>query len=113
MNRIFIVLFGLLASLAVALPAAAADRDRYRDFDGYHGYRQHPYDRGRHYGQYKHRKYEYDYRGHWRSWNDFDRYIEKHPEVRRYGRYYQDGAHLMFRSCAPGANTCIFFSIGR
>lgn len=110
MNRFNILLFGLFASLAVALPASASDR--YRDYGGYHGHRERPYDRGRHYGQYKHRSKQYEYRGHWRSWNDFDRYVRKYPDIRQHGHYYRDGVHLMFRSC-PDVNTCFFFSIGR
>jgi len=117
MNRIIILLLGLMASLVIALPASASDRDRgndrYRNFDGYHGYRERPYDRGRHYGHYKRKTHRYEDRGHWRSWNEFDRYIERHPDVRRHGRYYRDGAHLMFRTCDPDGSACFFFSIGR
>jgi len=111
MNRIMMSVFCFFALITIALPATA--KDRYRDFDGHHGYRERPYDRGRHYGHYKHKGHQYDYYGHWRSWDDWDRYTRKYPHLRRYGRYYHDGPHLMYRFCDPDAGTCIFFSIGR
>jgi len=110
MKRSIIALSCLLVGLAVATPAAA---DRYRDYDGYDGYKNRPYDRSRHYQHHEHRGHRYSYRGHWRSWDEWDRYTRKHPKVREHGRYYREGAHLMFRSCPPDAETCFFFSIGR
>jgi hypothetical protein len=82
------------------------------DYDGYRGYREGPYDRGRHYGYYKHDGHRYEYRGHWRSWDEWDRYARRHPEFYRYGHYYRDDVHLMFRFCDPGNGACFFFSIG-
>lgn len=111
MNGYFRALFILLLATLTAAPALADGR--YGDYRGYHGYRERPYDRGRHYGHYKHRKHQYRYHGHWRSWDEWDRYARKYPEVRRHGHYYHDGAHLMFRSCVPESDTCVFFSIGR
>jgi len=109
-NRI-LILSGFIAAMTMALPAGAAEY--YREYEGHHGYREHPYDRGRHYGHYQRRGHAYDYRGHWRSWDDWDRYVRKHPEIRRHGHYYHEGAHLMFRSCSPDAAACVYFSIGR
>lgn len=90
--------------------------DRFREHRGYNeyrGYREGPYDRGRHYGQYKHKRQQYEYQGHWRSWDDWDRYSKKHPHIYEQGHYYRDNAHLMFRFCEPGGGGCFFFSIGR
>lgn len=110
MKKRILILCGLMTAM-LALPAWA---DSYfREYQGHHGYRERPYDRGRHYGQYKRHGHPYEYRGHWRSWDDWDRYARKHPEIRRQGHYYHDGAHLMFRSCSPDAAACVFFSIGR
>ena len=77
------------------------------------GYREHPYDKNRHYVKYEHNGHRYDYNGHWRSWEEWDRYAKKHPDIYKYGRYYRENAHLMFRFCAPETDTCFFFSIGR
>ncbi|HDP90468.1 MAG TPA: hypothetical protein ENN42_11035 [Thioalkalivibrio sp.] len=104
----------ILAVLALASPALADDR--YRDYDRYDGYRELPYDRHRHHYRnrhHEHRGHRYAYQGHWRSWDEWDRYTRRHPELRRHGRYYYEGAHLMFRTCPPDSNTCIYFSIGR
>ena len=84
-----------------------------RDYREYRGYRERPYDRGRHYRHYRRDGHRYDYRGHWRSWDEWDRYARKHPHVYNYGHYYRDNAHLMFRFCEPGNDDCFFFSIGR
>ena len=89
------------------------DRDWHRDYRDHRGYRERPYDRGRHYGHYKHRGHRYDYRGHWRSWDAWDRYARRHPNIYRHGHYYRDGAHLMFRFCDAAGDGCFFFSIGR
>ena len=89
------------------------DRDWRRDYRDHRGYRERPYDRGRHYGHYKHKGHRYEYRGHWRSWDAWDRYARRHPHVYKHGRYYRDNAHLMFRFCEPGSGACFFFSIGR
>ena len=114
MKKLIVSIGCLSAVLVLAMPTYADNRfgddGRYRD---YRGYKERPYDRGRHYQHYEHRKHQYSYRGHWRSWDEWDRYARRHPEMRRYGRYYYDGPHLMFRTCDPGYNTCIFFSIGR
>lgn len=108
MRRILAALLCGCVSLVIA--ASAYADSRYRD---YHGYKERPYDRGRHYGHYKHKGHKYEYHGHWRSWNDWDRYHRKYPRVQRHGRYYHDGAHLMYRYCDPAADSCVFFSIGR
>lgn len=89
--------------------------ERYRDYDRYDGYRDRPYDESRHHYRHRHhehRGHDYVYQGHWRSWNEWDRYVKRHPELRRHGRYYREGVHLMFRTC-PEPGTCIYFSIGR
>ena len=111
MNRFIITVGCLCVGLAVAVPALA--RDNYHDFKGYKGYKERPYDRSRHYDHHSYHDHRYTYRGHWRSWNEWDRYVRKHPDVRNRGRYYYDGPHLMFRTCPPDTNICIFFSIGR
>lgn len=104
----FVFLFGM----GPASPALADD-DRYRDYRGYDGYRDRPYNKNRHYRHHEYRGKGYTYQGHWRSWDEWDRYSRNHPDVRRHGRYYHEGSHLMFRSCPPGSGTCLFFSIGR
>jgi len=83
------------------------------DYDKYRGYRQRPYDKGRHYGYYNYKGHRYDYRGHWRSWDQWDRYAKAHPDLSRHGTYYRENVHLMFRFCEPGTGNCFFFSIGR
>jgi hypothetical protein len=83
------------------------------DYRHEHGYREHPYDRGRHYGHYDYRGHQYEYRGHWSSWAEWNRYAKRHPEISRQGSYYRENAHLMFRFCEPGTGNCLFFSIGR
>jgi hypothetical protein len=83
------------------------------DYHKYHGYREHPYAKHRHYGHYDYKGHRYDYHGHWRSWEQWDGYARKHPHIYKYGGYYREGTHLMFRFCEPGTGNCIFFSIGR
>ena len=83
------------------------------DYQRYSGYRERPYQKGRHYGHYDHNGKRYDYHGHWRSWDEWDRYAKKHPDIYKHGRYYHEDAHLMFRFCDPGSGNCVFFSIGR
>lgn len=98
-----------LSLLAVSGSPALADRDR----GDYPGYRERPYDKQRHYRQHQHHGHRYTYRGHWRSWNEWDRYYRAHPRLRGHGHYYHDDAHLMFRYCDPDGDGCFFFSIGR
>ena len=89
---------------------------RYKNRHGeheYRGYREHPYDKGRHYGHYKHKGHRYEYQGHWRSWGEWDRYARKNPQIYEHGQYYREDAHLMFRFCEPGSGACFFFSIGK
>lgn len=83
------------------------------DYRGYGGYRENPYDEHRNYRYHDYHGHRYTYRGHWRSWNQWDRYARRHPEIYRHGRYYREGGHLMFRFCDPLTGNCIFFSIGR
>lgn len=123
MNRKLVVI-GMLVALSASAAIALADdrphdgRDYHerhddRDYHQYRGYRETPYDRGRHYGHHKHRERNYAYRGHWRSWDEWDAYLRHHPDIRRHGHYYREGVHLMFRSCPSGGDACIYFSIGR
>jgi len=83
------------------------------DYHKYRGYRKRPYDKHRHYVHYKYKGHRYNYHGHWRSWEQWDRYARKHRRIYKHGRYYREGAHLMFRFCEPGLGNCFFFSIGR
>lgn len=108
MQRIIHALLGFMAIMAIAMPAFAD-----RDYAGHHGYREHPYDRHRHYERYDHRGHGYAYRGHWRSWNDWNDYARGHPRLREHGGYYREDGHLMFRYCEPDSGSCFFFSIGR
>jgi hypothetical protein len=86
--------------------------DDYKDYREHRGYKERPYDRGRHYGHYKYEGHQYDYHGHWRSWEQWDRYRRKYPEKYKRGHYYRENDHLMFRFCEPNGH-CFFFSIGR
>ena len=86
---------------------------KYPDYHKHQGYRERPYEKRRHYGYHDYKVRRYDYQGHWRSWEQWDRYAKKHPKIRKHGRYYRVGAHLMFRFCEPGSGNCFFFSIGR
>jgi hypothetical protein len=83
------------------------------DYHKHRGYKERPYDKRRHYGRYDHKGHRYDYHGHWRSWEQWDKYARKHPHIYKHGRYYRENAHLMFRFCEPGTGNCFFFSIGR
>ena len=121
MKKSAIVASCLALMMAVSLPALSDDRgqgqgyERYRDYDRYDGYRDRPYDKGRHHYRHRHhehRGHSYVYQGHWRSWDEWDRYLSHRPELRRHGRYYYEGVHLMFRTC-PEPGTCLYFSIGR
>jgi hypothetical protein len=87
--------------------------DKRSDYPRHRGYRERPYDHRRHYGQYNFKGHRYDYHGHWRSWDQWDRYRKKHPHIYKHGRYYRENAHLMFRFCEPGLSNCFFFSIGK
>lgn len=111
MKYALIMVACISAALVAAAPASADDR--HDGYQRYKGYKERPYDRGRRYDYHRHYDHRYHYRGHWRSWDEWDRYTRKYPRVRKYGRYYYDGPHLMFRTCPPESNTCIFFSIGR
>jgi hypothetical protein len=83
------------------------------DYHEYRGYRERPYDKHRHYAEYDYKGHRYDYHGHWRSWEQWDRYRKKHPHIYEHGRYYHENAHLMFSFCEPGTSNCFFFSIGK
>jgi hypothetical protein len=111
MKRIIVAVFCFFASLAVAFPVIAQEYQR--DYRGHHGYRESPYDEQREYGRYDYKGHMYSYHGHWRSWDDWDRYARNHPYLYNHGRYYRDEGHLMFRFCEPDTYTCFFFSIGR
>jgi hypothetical protein len=83
------------------------------DYHKYSGYSERPYDKHRHYVEYDYKGHRYDYHGHWRSWEQWDRYRKKHPHIYEHGRYYHENAHLMFSFCEPGTSNCFFFSIGK
>ena len=67
----------------------------------------------RHYDHCDYKGHRYDYHGHWRSWDEWDKYARKNPRIYKKGRYYREDAHLMFRFCDPFTGSCVFFSIGR
>lgn len=84
------------------------------DFHKHNGYRERPYGKKRHYGHHVHKGHRYDYRGHWRSWDQWNRYAKEHPAIYKRGSYYRDEeAHLMFRFLDPVTGGYFFFSIGR
>jgi hypothetical protein len=83
------------------------------DYHTHRGYREHPHDRGRHYGRYAYRGHDYDYHGHWSSWAQWHDYAQAHPQIREHGHYYREGGHLMFRFLDPLSGGFFFFSIGR
>jgi len=98
------------------------DREHYgkqdrRDYNGrydynmHRGYRERPYNK-RIYVNYDYKGHRYDYYGHWRSWDQFDRYAKKHPHIYKHGGYYRQCSHLMFRFCEPDTGSCFYFSIG-
>jgi hypothetical protein len=90
------------------------DRRSYNGRQDYHkhrGYREHPFDH-RIYVNYDYKGHRYDYNGHWRSWEQFDRYAKKHQYIYKHGRYYRQSSHLMFRFCEPDTGSCFYFSIG-
>jgi hypothetical protein len=73
MTRIIIVFLCVFGSTAISIPAVAD-----RDYAGHRGYRERPYDQRRHYENYSYRGHKYNYRGHWRSWNDWDGYARQY-----------------------------------
>ena len=83
------------------------------DYHMHRGYRERPYAKHRNYGHYDYKGHRYDYQGHWRSWEQWDRYARKNPHIYKHGRYYREGGHLMFRFCELGTGNYFFFSIGR
>jgi hypothetical protein len=86
----------------------------HHDYHKHSGYRERPYGKGRHYGHFVHKGHRYDYRGHWRSWDQWNRYAKEHPGINQHGSYYRDEeAHLMFRFRDPVTGGYFFFSIGR
>ena len=85
---------------------------KHPDYHNHRGYRERPYDNRRHYEHHDYKGHRYDYHGHWRSWEQWDGYAKKHPNIYKHGTYYREGAHLMFRFCEPGTGNCFFFSIG-
>lgn len=92
------------------------DRHNYQkrtDCHKYPGYCERPYDKQRLYVNYDYKGHRYDYQGHWRSWDQWDRYARKHPQIYKHGGYYRQNTHLMFRYCEPGNGNCFYFSIGR
>ncbi len=108
MQRTARALVCFLAAMVIAAPVLAD-----RDYTGRPGYKERPYDKHRHYKHHKHHDHQYTYRGHWRSWREWDDYARHHPRMYKYGRYYRDEGHLMFRICDPDSGGCFFFSIGR
>jgi len=83
------------------------------DYHKHSGYSKRPNDQHRLYVNYDFKGHRYDYHGHWRSWDQWDRYARKHPQIYEHGGYYRQQTHLMFRFCEPGTGNCFYFSIGR
>jgi hypothetical protein len=110
MKRMIVAVLCFFASLAIAIPVIA--KDHRPEYAGHRGYRERPYGQ-RHYEHHEYKGHEYAYRGHWKSWNDWDRYAKEHPDLYKHGRYYREGGHLMFRFNEPGTGNSFFFSIGR
>jgi hypothetical protein len=135
MKKMIITAFIFFFLFAIAIPAMSKDfnsdthnrrdykerpanppRPNYKNRPDYYnqrGYREHPYEKGRHYGRYNYKGHRYAYHGHWTSWKEWDAYARKRPNIYKYGRYYRENTHLMFRFCEPGTGSCFFFSIGR
>lgn len=90
-----------------------SDRRKHPDYHNHRGYRERPYGKNRHYKHHDYRGHQYEYQGHWRSWEQWDRYAKVHPDIYRYGGYYRENAHLMFRFQDPVTGGYFFFSIGR
>jgi len=88
------------------------DYNRRQDYHKHRGYRERPYDQDCYYVNYDYKGHRYDYHGHWRSWEQWDRYAKKHPHIYKHGGYYRQNAHLMFRFCEPSTGNCFYFSIG-
>jgi len=86
---------------------------KHRDYHNQKGYREHPHQRGRHYGHYKHKGHQYEYNGHWTSWNRWEQYRRKHKKTYSDGHYYRENSHLMFRFRDPVTGGYFFFSIGK
>lgn len=109
MKKLLVASLCFLFFSGVAAPSLAAQPD----YGHYRGYHRHPYETNRHYNRFDYRGHPYVYRGHWRSWNDWNAFRRHSPGIYRDGRYYRDHGHLMFRYCDPHGGGCFFFSIGR
>jgi len=67
----------------------------YHDYYGRPGYRSEPYNRGPH-RDYHHRYPNYNYHGHWNSWDNWNRYYSRYPQFRNYGHYERYNGQLYF-----------------
>ena len=116
MKRITIIILSFIfitASLSPAIAKNGRNNKHYNTDNHYtRGYHYRPHD-NRHYDNRYHRGRKHNYRGHWRSWNEWESYYRHHPEMHRHGNYFHDGPHLMFQFCDSGTDSCFFFSIGR
>jgi hypothetical protein len=108
MKRSLVAALCILSSVLTATPVLGAP-----NYSHYRGYRHGPYDTHRHYDRFVYREHPYAYRGHWRSWRDWEAYKRHYPKLYTHGGYYRDHGHLMFRYCDPHGGSCFFFSIGR
>ena len=83
------------------------------DYRRYPGYGERPHGGQRHYEHQNFGGHRYAYHGHWRSWNQWNQYKRQHPEMKKYGSYYRENGHLMFRFRNPVTGAYFFFSIGK
>ena len=107
------ILVSLALLIFTAVPATAGRGNR--GYDRYHDNGRHLH-RGWHHSHnytYHHRHgKKYRYKGHYGSWDRWERYKRHHPNIERRGHYYHEGGHLMFGFTDDFGNS-FFFSIGR
>jgi hypothetical protein len=115
MKKLFLFLFAIFISIILVTPvnAGRGDKGSQRGNQSYE--RQHGpmhYGQGYRFNHYDHRNYHpRNYRGHWRSWHEWDDHYRNHRNWYRDGRYYRENGFLYFEFENDGQRFC--FSIGR
>ena len=115
MKKITTIILSLVFLLATSMPVIAKNQRNKKYHNNGHHYNQ-QYHQHRHHS-YNHKYHErngkkYRYKGHYGSWDRWERYRRQHPNITRRGRYYHEGGHLMFGFTDEFGNA-FFFSIGR
>ncbi len=113
---ITIIILSLVLVFTTSITVVAKNHRGNKDYrnneqqERYHGHNRGDHHSRNHKHHYYHGK-KYDYKGHYGSWNEWERYKKRHPNIERRGRYYRQDGHLMFGFSDSSGS--FFFSIGR